>query len=215
MGGGGPGGTCGACACAPPPPPPPPPPPTGPSNWSIIAPSATSSRSSWSSGERACASGARGGGDAAPAAAAGGGSLLRGGSLRGMSPSSVRRSNSLPTSAESVAVIWCTCAHVEGEWSRLCDQALTMVSWSTQRCRLRITSASCSMQKADRWPPSSGFMSAKSMPDSGTMNFSYTALSMAKSSSIMRSLSFLRLVGLVMLYSRSSMSYQLLHSMLA
>ena len=189
--------------------------PTGPSNWSIIAPSATSSRSSWSSGERACASGARGGGDAAPAAAAGGGSLLRGGSLRGMSPSSVRRSNSLPTSAESVAVIWCTCAHVEGEWSRLCDQALTMVSWSTQRCRLRITSASCSMQKADRWPPSSGFMSAKSMPDSGTMNFSYTALSMAKSSSIMRSLSFLRLVGLVMLYSRSSMSYQLLHSMLA
>ena len=71
------------------------------------------------------------------------------------------------------------------------------------------------MQKGDRLPSSSGFMSAKSTPDSGTMNFSNTALSTAKSSSIMRSLIFLRLVGLGMLYSRSSMSYHLLHSMLA
>ena len=90
-----------------------------------------------------------------------------------------------------------------------------MTSRSTQRCRLRTTSVSCSMQKGLRLPFSSGRMSSKSSPDSRSMNFSKTALSVAKSSSSMRSLIFLRFVGLGTLYSTHRMSYHLLHSMCA
>ena len=71
------------------------------------------------------------------------------------------------------------------------------------------------MQKGVRCPFSSGSISAKSTADSGSMNFSNTALSTAKSSSIMRSFNFFLFDGRGRLYSFHMISYHLLHSMFA
>ena len=144
--------------------------------------------------------------------AAGGGG---GGAIADGVPSSLRRSSSEPCSCASTVFIWKVCAAVAGEWSRLCDQALRITSWSRQRCMLRTTSASCSIANGDSWPLASGFMSSKSMPDSGIANFSKVALSAAKRLKSMRSLIFLRFAGMGWLYSFHMISYHLLHSMLA
>jgi hypothetical protein len=71
------------------------------------------------------------------------------------------------------------------------------------------------MQKGERFPFSSGSMSAKSTADSAHMNFSNTALSTQKRKSIMRSLIFLRFEGRGRLYSRHMMPYHSLHSIVA